>query len=157
MSRAFAARSRLALLPSVAILTLIAGHAVTAAELYKWTDSKGVVHYSDTPPPKDQQVAERLRIARKENSETGPGGDTKLADKVDADPTKPGQTVQGAASVPQENRKQLCNQARSTLDVLHGQTDVADAVTGKPLDEKERASRTANAQFVMNSYCANPS
>lgn len=152
MSRAFAARSRLALL---AILTLLAGHAVTAAELYKWTDSKGVVHYSDTPPPKDQQAAERLRIAAKDNSETGSASDAKLADKVDADPAKPGQVVQGTASVPQENRKQLCNQARSTLDVLHGQTDVADAVTGKPLDEKERASRTANAQFVVSSYCGN--
>ena len=32
---------------------------VTAAELYKWTDAAGNVHYSDLPPPKEAASVER--------------------------------------------------------------------------------------------------
>ena len=33
-----------------------------AGELYRWVDSKGVVHYSDMPPPKSEQ-AETIRLS----------------------------------------------------------------------------------------------
>ena len=33
-----------------------------AGELYRWVDSKGTVHYSDTPPPKSEQ-AESIRFS----------------------------------------------------------------------------------------------
>jgi len=35
---------------------------VQAGELYRWTDSSGTMHYSDTPPPKSKQ-AEAIKFA----------------------------------------------------------------------------------------------
>ena len=35
---------------------------VQAGELYRWVDSKGIVHYSDMPPPKSDQ-AETKKIS----------------------------------------------------------------------------------------------
>ena len=31
--------------------TFVSAGAIDAAEIYKWKDEKGVVHYSNTPPP----------------------------------------------------------------------------------------------------------
>jgi hypothetical protein len=45
----------------LALLALFASASVAAQAVYKWTDEKGVVHYSDQPPP-DSQAAERLNI-----------------------------------------------------------------------------------------------
>jgi len=44
-----------------ALLALMLSVPLQAQSVYKWTDEKGVVHYSDQPPP-DQAKAERLQI-----------------------------------------------------------------------------------------------
>jgi hypothetical protein len=36
----------------LAAVACVAAGAADASEIYKWTDEKGVVHYSNTPPPK---------------------------------------------------------------------------------------------------------
>jgi hypothetical protein len=43
-------RHRFAPLLLLFVLATICGDAVTAAEVYSWTDENGVVHYSDSPP-----------------------------------------------------------------------------------------------------------
>lgn len=43
------------------LLALFASTSVIAQAVYKWTDEKGVVHYSDQPPP-DSQASERINI-----------------------------------------------------------------------------------------------
>lgn len=42
-------------------LLLCAGGA--GAQMYKWTDAKGVVHFSDSPPPADVKKAQEVRAA----------------------------------------------------------------------------------------------
>lgn len=45
----------------IIILPLLCATSVTAGQLYRWVDERGVVHYSDqSPPPKARQV-ESLR------------------------------------------------------------------------------------------------
>jgi hypothetical protein len=41
---------------------LLAGGVAQAAELYRWVDEHGKVHYSDTPPPPQVRTAERKRL-----------------------------------------------------------------------------------------------
>jgi glutaredoxin len=47
---------------SLAIALMVAAGAglgsATAQQMYKWTDDKGVVHYSDTPPPAKEKRVE---------------------------------------------------------------------------------------------------
>jgi hypothetical protein len=63
--REYALRMRTVPLSAIALLLALAA-APAAAETYKWVDAKGVVTYSDTPPPstaaKPQVVAERVSV-----------------------------------------------------------------------------------------------
>ncbi|GAB1262898.1 DUF4124 domain-containing protein [Aurantivibrio plasticivorans] len=57
------------LLIGIFILLSLVYNAKTIAEIYRWTDSRGHVHYSDTPPPKimpeaGSSVAQRERAAK---------------------------------------------------------------------------------------------
>jgi glutaredoxin len=50
-------RRTLFLLCSVSLLSA----PVLAADLYKWSDSNGNVHYSDSPPPKEAKSSQRFQ------------------------------------------------------------------------------------------------
>jgi glutaredoxin len=45
-------------LPGLLLLAALPAHFPAAAQVYKWTDAQGTVHYGDTPPP--QRAASRL-------------------------------------------------------------------------------------------------
>lgn len=42
-------------------LLLLLAPAAQAADLFKWTDSAGQIHYSDRPPPADARNVERMK------------------------------------------------------------------------------------------------
>ncbi|MDF2392601.1 DUF4124 domain-containing protein [Aeromonas sp. 2MA4] len=44
-------------------LLLLTSTAAQATKIYSWTDSKGVVHYTDSPPPGQQAKEVDLRVA----------------------------------------------------------------------------------------------
>lgn len=46
------------------VLICIFSSVAGAAEVYKWVDEKGVVHYSDKPPPEEQVIEMELRDER---------------------------------------------------------------------------------------------
>jgi hypothetical protein len=56
------------------ILVLIAAFAVApaGAELYKWTDADGRIHYTDTPPPANARRAEKKKLTDKPSAPTLP-------------------------------------------------------------------------------------
>ena len=131
-----------------------------AGDLYKWVDDKGVVHYSDTPPPLNTHKAERLRVD---------GGVTSGTD-ADAAPVQPPPPKEPVKDNPPpappvepppllqdtpENRARVCEQARSNLDLLQSKFQVADA-TGKPLDPATRQNMIAQAQQTTATACSNP-
>jgi glutaredoxin len=52
--------------------SLLALAVAAQAQLYRWTDSSGKVHYTDTPPPADAKNVEKKQSAR-------PGGEAAAA------------------------------------------------------------------------------
>ncbi|MGO2496955.1 MAG: DUF4124 domain-containing protein [Vibrio litoralis] len=46
----------------VLLFSLILGQAALAGQVYKWTDSKGVTHFSDSPPPEKANSKEVLSL-----------------------------------------------------------------------------------------------
>ncbi|WP_287025230.1 DUF4124 domain-containing protein [Vibrio sp.] len=46
----------------VLLFSLIMGQAALAGQVYKWTDSKGVTHFSDSPPPAKADSKEVLSL-----------------------------------------------------------------------------------------------
>ena len=51
---------------------------VSFAKMYKWTDENGVTHFSDTPPPEEEQTLETYETSTAPPDETQPepGADT---------------------------------------------------------------------------------
>ncbi|WP_231897460.1 DUF4124 domain-containing protein [Vibrio rumoiensis] len=47
---------------SVLLLNLIMGQSVLAGQVYKWTDQKGVTHFSDSPPPAQVNTKEMVSL-----------------------------------------------------------------------------------------------
>ncbi|HUQ75066.1 MAG TPA: glutaredoxin family protein [Burkholderiales bacterium] len=55
----------------LALAVVLAGCAATAgAQLYRWTDEKGKVHFGDTPPPAGARNVEKKSLARGEPGAT---------------------------------------------------------------------------------------
>jgi hypothetical protein len=146
MPRANAVPSRCIRWLPLALATLFA--QAEATELYRWTDANGVIHYSDTPP-RGQTNARRMRVAGAENTE--PATQVPSTGSAPVDPNLPAREAIDA----QENRKQNCDKARSTLELLQGKSELADAASGKPLDATARAERTVAVQQNVAIYCRN--
>lgn len=140
------------------LLTLLAAASVQAAEVYKWTDANGVVHFSDSPPPADAK-AEKVHVGggvittdqQPSNSETGENGSATPA-------PAPKQTAQAPASVEDtpENRAKLCAQAKANVELLASKYPVtAPAADGtqQSLDEKARQTRLAQEQQNADFLC----
>ncbi len=131
-----ARRARKALAPSAALLAgLLAAAALPAAatELYQWKDAKGVTHYSDSPPPNQGGVTNRVIKNR-----SGTASQTTAV-------TAPGESAQ-------------CISARANLKQLQGsgQVGVDNNGDGKPdnvLDAQQRAAQVQLAEASIRAYC----
>lgn len=56
------------------LAVILAGASATAgAQLYRWTDDKGKVHFSDTPPPASARDVQKKAAARGADGKTAPG------------------------------------------------------------------------------------
>ena len=155
MDRARASSPHLAAGLAAVLATLVIGSPAGATDLYKWTDKSGVVHYSDAPPPKGDETAQRLRL----NGTESPQNDATEAKPVEAEKSEAKKSAEPAPAVlpdTPENRKRLCEQAHAQTDLLQSKFQVADS-NGKPLDDKTRAERTAQAKQAATTYCQNPS
>ena len=64
-----------AALIGLALLVIAGAAAAQAAQVYKWTDARGTVHYGDTPPPRGAQA---LKLASRATSDPAPGASAGL-------------------------------------------------------------------------------
>ena len=138
-------------LPATLLLALLAGTTVgsaAAAEIYRWKDAKGVVHFSQTPP---KGVANAKKV---ENVFTAP---RPAATTTTATTTAPAATATTAsAGTGAENP--ACVRARENLAVLDGQNSVqmdtdGDGKPDRTLDEDGRASQKSLAEAAVKAYC----
>jgi len=133
------------------IIALVAVCGLTAvaqaAELYKWTDDKGVLHYSDTPPP-GHTDATKIRVQSGVSDEAPPAASNANTNAV-ADADKPKDASKSSPPPPAPmDRTAACDQARSNQTLLQSKYAVADA-SGKPLDEKTRQSLLEQAKQTV--------
>jgi hypothetical protein len=139
---------------SLWIALMLATAGVQAADLYKWTDVDGVVHYSDSEPPA-QVKATKMHVAG-----TKTAGDTDAAandaNDAGAAATKV-ETPVGTLASSVQSAERRCAQARANLEVLQSKLTVGmdTSGTGKAemLDDKQRQAEVAKAQTVIATYC----
>jgi hypothetical protein len=131
---------------AVALLLLM---PLAHAQVYKWTDPNGTVHYSETPP------AEGTKFNKVKTS----GGVDPIAPPAPAAPAAAASTAHAPAPAPiadtPENRHALCDSLKSNLAALQGSGPVVVQQGDKSaaLDDAQRKERTAIDQGQYQQYC----
>jgi hypothetical protein len=130
---------------AVALLLLI---PAVSAQVYKWKDASGTVHYSEAPPPQGTKF-EKIHTS---------GSAEPLAQPAPVAPQEgamePAPPPAKVADTP-ENRAKLCSSLKSNLGALQGSGPVVMEQGGKPqaLDNAQRKQQIATAQAQYDQYC----
>jgi hypothetical protein len=134
---------------AVALLLLA---PVALAQVYKWTDAHGTVHYSETPPA---QGVHYTQVTTSGGSRAATP-QAPAAQPENGSPAQPAKASSAPVADTPENRAALCASLKSNLALLNSSTPVVrqDGGTTKALDDTQRKQEaaTANAQYAQ--YCS---
>ena len=138
-------------LPLVLALLLLAPMA--SAQVYKWTDARGTVHYSETPPP---QGTTFKRITNTGTEQPGTSAPASSAAPSPAPAAAPATASTGELPNTPENRTKVCNSLKANLELLKGKEGVMLEQEGKsvPLDETQRSQQIALAEQQYQQFCS---
>lgn len=123
------------------------------AQAYKWTDSAGTVHYSETPPPTGTKFQKITTVGTAEPLSQPP-----VADEIPAETASkaaPPPAAKPMADTP-ANRTKFCASLKANLDLLQGEGPVAvQQGDGQQqnLDDDQRKNQLATAQAQYQKYC----
>jgi hypothetical protein len=128
------------------------------AGVYKWTDAQGRVHYSDTPPPR--QEAQRLRTGRTDEAEAA-AARRSLADKLSDSELrrKKAQEDEDRRKAEEEKRRakaEQCTRAREQLQILQQNMPIVRVdPQGRRyfMGDAERAAAIQEAQKRADESC----
>ena len=139
---------------------LLGGISPAKAELYKWVDEQGKVHYSDQPASGKIKSETKLEIANQpakagaDNTKTWQEKDLdykkRLADAAEAE-TKKQQVAQDA-----KTKLENCDKAKQNLSQLESNLPVTtfNENTGRTiLNEAQRADATEKARKSVSEWC----
>lgn len=137
-------------LPLAVVLLLLAPLAF--AQVYKWTDTSGTVHYSESPPANGKY--QQIKTSGSAQPFTPPAASAvNTADKASA-AAAPVASANTVADTP-ENRSKLCTSLTANLAALRGGTPVVMQEDGKnvALDDGQRKTQIDSAQSQYAQYC----
>lgn len=145
-------------------ILLMLSSASAVAELNKWVDANGKVHYSDQPPPANVK-AKTLRSASdaagSASTSSAPAAPKTIAER-EAELKKAQQAKKEAADkaaqeqAKKEVRKTNCTAAQQGLRTLQEGTRIVEIdANGERsyLDDKQRQQRIVKAQQDISTFC----
>ncbi len=132
---------------AVALLLLT---PLAMAQVYKWTDASGTVHYSEAPPAQGMKYKQVTTTGTVMPLASPPPAATKEADAG----KEPTMTSKPVADTP-ENRSKLCTSLKANLATLQGSGPVVLQQDGKAtaLDAAQRKQQIGAAQGQYDQYC----
>ncbi|MBI1285656.1 MAG: DUF4124 domain-containing protein [Thiobacillus sp.] len=128
------------------------------AELYKWTDSQGKVHYTDQPPTVNAQTVKHPQAGQ---AETTTQATKSLSDKDQAYQKRREEAEQARHKAEKEAeearvRSENCAKARDNLSTLQNKSRVytTNAAGQRTyMDDAARADALANSQKAVSDFC----
>ncbi|MEO8778462.1 MAG: DUF4124 domain-containing protein [Rhodanobacter sp.] len=133
-------------------VTLLLLAPLATAQVYKWTDAQGIVHYSEAPPAQGTKFSKVTTTGTAEplSKPAAPAN----AEDSSASRTASQPAPKALADTP-ANRKSLCASLQSNLATLQGSGPVVMEKDGKPnaLDAAQRKQQIDTAQAQYNQYC----
>jgi hypothetical protein len=134
---------------SMIALALLLMAPLVSAQVYKWKDASGTVHYSQSPPPGGAAKFKQLKA----DTSVPPAPAASVAKPAAAATAQPAATTM--ADTP-ENRAKLCTSLQTNLAALKGSAPVVMQQGGKQtaLDDNARKQQASAAQAQYQQYCA---
>jgi len=128
-------------------LALLLIAPLVSAQVYKWKDASGTVHYSETPPP-----AEGTKYKQVKPAIDTPAAPAAAATAAAPPAAAPAQTTM--ADTP-DNRAKLCASLKTNLAALQGSAPVVMNQDGKQtaLDAAQRKQQADASQAQYQQYC----
>jgi len=143
---------------SVAVLLLLAGMSPAAADIYKWVDRSGEVHYSDRPLPEGATVVEVPHTPGPDaNLDRQRTREQRLLDAYQQERQEKHKAALEAKEKKEQHRG-YCTEARTRLRIIEESRRVST------VDEKgnrsyqywnaeSRGQARAEAQKAIDTYC----
>ncbi|TXH68740.1 MAG: DUF4124 domain-containing protein [Thiothrix sp.] len=141
-----------------ALLSCMIGNV--QAEIYKWVDASGAVHYTQTPPPdlsKAKDIAQDISLSAGKASHALKTDTQTKSDEADKD--KPKDELEKAKDEGTKNaekHRQFCEQQKSSLKQLLANPVIRWRSTDneeKILSAKERADKIAEVEKNVKDLC----
>lgn len=134
---------------AILALTVCCAGAAGATEVYRWTDEKGVTHYSDTPPSNTRYERVNVRTGKATSSEAETGTNEEAATDAATPPARTQAQVDPAV------RAERCQTARRNLIALRSNLDVTAEFDGetRALTAEERERQIAQNERVVAANC----
>lgn len=148
--------------PCFAIVILSLVSLNVHAELHKWVDADGNVHYSDSRPSEDTQTQGVRNVTGKDQAGASPSYTPKSYAEREAEMKKAKQTKEEAAQkkaqqdADAEARKSNCAGARESARILEESPRIAtyDANGERSyIDDATRAQRLEDARKAISANC----
>lgn len=132
----------------------------TAAQVYKWTDSEGVTHYSENPPPSNAQESSTIKV----KTRLPEGYDQAQENRqkaLDAQKEKAKQAATSATNSPKtadkSQNKERCVALRANLETMttNPRVRVQDEKTGeiRVLPDEEKNKQMAETRNRIKEEC----
>jgi cell division septation protein DedD len=130
---------------AVALLLLA---PLATAQVYKWTDASGTVHYSEAPPAQGTQFKQVKTTGTAAPLVAPASSSSEAGREPTAEPAKP------TADTP-ENRARMCDSVKANLTALQGGGPVVMQTNGKTtaLDGDQRKQQLTATQAQYEQYC----
>ena len=144
--------------PMLLLVLLAACVSASAAQVYAWTDSNGVKHFTDSPPPPSVK-AQKIKVRGSVTSEAPAAAAPPLAEDPKPNSPPPATTTAISRSLADspENRAKQCTTAKANLQILQGSYPVSapPGPDGKAqvLDDAGRKQAVERANEQVTFYC----
>jgi len=136
---------------SMLALALLLLAPLVSAQVYKWKDANGTVHYSQSPPPGSSTKYKEMKPSGEVDPATPPAAAATAAKPASA----PVPSTTAVADTP-ENRAKLCTSLQANLSALQSTAPVVMQQGDKQtaLDDSARKQQASAAQAQYQQYCA---
>lgn len=140
------------LLLAVALLSLA---PLASAQVYKWTDAGGTVHYSQTPPEQGTNFKKVTTTGSAKPLATPATTASGAAPATSESAPPPPAPAAPVADTP-ENRSKLCDALKGNIAALKGNGPVVMNQGGKSvtLDNDQRKQQVDAAQAQQTQFCS---
>ncbi len=125
------------------------------AEVYRWVDEQGKVHFSDKKPQQQStKIGEQLKDNNVDSSQAQQRKLQQLLAPETPEEKRYRQQKQQKKQQQQTRKQGICQNARRQLKILRGPVAFLDS-QGKelPISEKERQQRAAKLQKQIKQHC----